>query len=88
MESHLGRNNLISIYTMFDLLKFKNDKAVITDRNEVFTYGQLSEEVERFASAFPQKGLVFTLRENLLGSFVGYVACMNKHIPQVLLDGS
>ena len=73
---------------MFDLLKFKNDKAVITDRNEVLTYGQLSEEVERFASAFPQKGLVFTLCENLLGSFVGYVACMNKHIPQVLLDGS
>lgn len=73
---------------MFELLKFKNNIAVITDRNKSLTYGQLAEEVERFASSFPRKGLVFTLCENLLGSFVGYVACMNKKIPQVLLDGS
>ena len=31
---------------------------------------------------------MFILCENLLGSFVGYVACMTKHIPSVLLDGS
>lgn len=73
---------------MFDLQRYKHNKAVITDRNELLTYGQLAEEVDRFASALPHKGLVFTLCENLLGSFVGYVACMNKQIPQVLLDGS
>lgn len=73
---------------MFDLHKFKKNIAVITDRNESLTYDQLAEEVERFASILPHKGLVFTLCENLLGSFVGYVACMNMHIPQVLLDGS
>lgn len=73
---------------MFDLLQFKNNVAVITDRGESLTYGQLAEEVELMAAAFPRKGLVFTLCENLLGSFVGYVACMNKRIPQVLLDGS
>ena len=73
---------------MFDLQQFKERTAVVSDRGESLTYGQLSEEVERMASAFPRKGLVFTLCENLLGSFVGYVACMNKKIPQVLLDGS
>lgn len=73
---------------MFDLFDYKNRVAVITDRSESLTYGELAEEVERFASFFSQKGLVFTLCENLLGSFVGYVACMNKGIPQVLLDGS
>ena len=73
---------------MFDLLKYKDNLAVVTDRGESLTYGQLGEEVERFAAAFPTKGLIFTLCENLLGSFVGYVACMNRHIPQVLLDGS
>ena len=73
---------------MFDLLQYKENVAVITDRGESLTYGQLSEEVERMAAAFPRRGLVFTLCENLLGSFVGYVACMNKNIPQVLLDGS
>ena len=51
-----------NIYNV-DLLKFKNDKAVITDRNEVLTYGQLSEEVERFASAFLRKVWCLRLRE-------------------------
>ena len=73
---------------MFDLQQFKERTAVVSDRGESMTYGQLSEEVERMAAAFPRKGLVFTLCENLLGSFVGYVTCMNKKIPQVLLDGS
>lgn len=73
---------------MFDLLKFKDNVAVMTDRGESLTYGQLADEVEKFASAFPRKGFVFTLCENVLGSFVGYVVCMNKNIPQVLLDGS
>lgn len=73
---------------MFDLQQFKEITAVITDRNEILTYQKLYEEVEQMASAFPRTGLVFTLCENLLGSFVGYVTCMNKHIPQVLLDGS
>ena len=73
---------------MFDLLKYKHNLAVVTDRKESLTYGDLSREVEKFATAFLSKGLVFTLCENLLGSFVGYVACMNRHIPQVLLDGS
>ncbi len=73
---------------MFDLSKHKDNLAVVTDRGESLTYRQLGEEVEQFAAAFPSSGLVFTLCENLLGSFVGYVACMNRHIPQVLLDGS
>ena len=73
---------------MFDLQQFKERTAVVSDCGESMTYGQLSEEVERMAAAFPRKGLVFTLCENLLGSFVGYVTCMNKKIPQVLLDGS
>lgn len=72
---------------MFDLLTFKDRHAVITDRNEVLTYGQFAEEVENFAAHY-KGGFVFTLCENVLGSFVGYMACMNKHIPQVLLDGS
>lgn len=73
---------------MFDLRKYTDKIAVRTDRNEVLTYNQLAEEVENFALKLPQKGLVFTLCENLLGAFVGYVTCMNKKVPQVLLDGS
>lgn len=72
---------------MFDFLQFSSYIAVITDRGEQFTYAQLADEVEKFATHY-KGGFVFTLCENVLGSFVGYVACMNKHIPQVLLDGS
>lgn len=72
---------------MFDLLQYSSHTAVITDRGEQLTYAQLANEVENFATHY-KGGFVFTLCENLLGSFVGYVACMNKHIPQVLLDGS
>ncbi|WP_288531051.1 AMP-binding protein [uncultured Bacteroides sp.] len=73
---------------MFDLLKYRDNTAVITDLGESLTYLELSEEVEKFVSVLTQKVLVFTLCENLLGAFVGYVACMNNNIPQVLLDGS
>lgn len=73
---------------MFNLLQYSSRTAVITDRGETLTYSQLNDEVVRFADALPHNGFVFTLCENVLGSFVGYVACMNKHIPQVLLDGS
>lgn len=73
---------------MFDLQKYAPNTAVITDCGESLTYGQLADEVEKFAASVPQKGFVFTLCENLLGSLVGYVACMNKGIQQVLLDGS
>ena len=72
---------------MFDLLQYSLRTAVITDRDEQLTYAQLADVVEKFASHCIG-GFVFTLCENVLGSFVGYVACMNKHIPQVLLDGS
>lgn len=76
------------IQMMFDLLKYEKQFAVVTDRGESLTYGELGKEVEKFHNAVPQKGLVFILCENVLGSFMGYVACINKHIPSVLLDGS
>lgn len=87
MEIHSRKKILISIFTMFDLLKFGDSIVVKTDREESLTYRQLAEEVEKFVLNH-KRGLIFTLCENLLGSFVGYVACMNKNIPQVLLDGS
>lgn len=73
---------------MFDLLNFKDNMAVVTDRGESLTYFQLQQEVEKFYAHIPAKGFLFCLCENVLPSLVGYVACMNKHVPAVLLDGS
>ena len=73
---------------MFNLEGYKQNTAVITDKGEWLTYNDLIAVTDAFAKAVPQKGLLFCLCENKLGSFVGYVACMEHHIPIVLLDGS
>ncbi len=73
---------------MYDLGKYFNNIAVITDKGEQLTYGELNEEAGRFANEINEKGLLFCLCENRIGSLVGYVACMENHIPIVLLDGS
>lgn len=73
---------------MFDLAKYKKRVAVITDKGESLNYERLAMEVKLFADAVTQKGLVFCLCENKLGSLVGYIACLEYHIPIVLLDGS
>jgi len=73
---------------MFDLNRNKLNIAVITDKGERLSYEELAAAAKSFADAVPQKGLLFCLCENRIGSFVGYVACMEHHIPIVLLDGS
>lgn len=72
---------------MFDCRSFSDNTAVITDKGERLTYGELVAEIARFAGVMEEKGLLFCLCENRLASFVGYVACMEHHIPIVLLDG-
>lgn len=73
---------------MFQLDKYKFNTAVITDKGERLTYEELATTAVSFAKAVPQKGLLFCLCENRIGSLVGYIACMENHIPIVLLDGS
>lgn len=73
---------------MFGLDTYNQKTAVITDKGEHLTYAELTAEIARFAGAITEKGLLFCLSENRLGSFVGYIACMEHHIPIVLLDGS
>jgi len=72
---------------MFNLDRYQNNIAVITDKGERLTYSELKAEVSKFADAISQNGLMFCLCENRLGSLVGYVSCLEHHIPIVLLDG-
>jgi acyl-coenzyme A synthetase/AMP-(fatty) acid ligase len=74
---------------MFNLNNHKQNTAVITDKGERLSYDELATTANDFANAISQKrGLLFCLCENRIGSLVGYVACMEHHIPIVLLDGS
>ena len=72
---------------MFHLENHKLNTAVITDRGERLSYEELATTANTFAKPVNQKGLLFCLCENRLGSLVGYVACIEHHIPIVLLDG-
>ena len=73
---------------MFNLDKYKQNTAIITDKGEWLTYSDIKVGTDAFAKAVPQKGLLFCLCENQIGSVMGYVACMEHHIPIVLLDGN
>jgi len=73
---------------MFDLLNYKTHTAVITDRGEQLSYEELDAQASQFAKIIQKNALLFCLCENRLGSLVGYVACMEHHVPIVLLDGS
>ena len=73
---------------MFNLDRYGDRLAVITDRGERLTYKELAGDAAGFAKAVVGKGLLFCLCENRLGSLVGYVACLEHGIPIVLLDGS
>ena len=72
---------------IFDLKKFADKTAVITDRGERLTYEELKTQSDKFAEAVKEKGLLICLCENRLGSLVGYVGCLEHQIPIVLLDG-
>lgn len=73
---------------MFNLNSYSRNTAVITDKGEWLAYSDLEAVAKDFAGAVSQKGLLFCLCENRIGSLVGYVACMEHNIPIVLLDGS
>jgi len=73
---------------MFNLDRYKQNTAVITEKGEQLTYSELASCAKVFTDAVPTKGLLFCLCENRIASLVGYVACLEHHIPIVLLDGS
>lgn len=69
---------------MFDLKRYSDRIAVITDSGEQLTYGQLDSMTKIEAP----RGLVFCLAKNTIDSLVGYIACLQSGLPIVMLDGS
>ncbi len=69
---------------MFNLDKYRNNIAVITDSGESLTYAELSQRT----SVSVPRGLVFCLAHNDLDKFLGYVTCLQSGLPIVMLDGS
>lgn len=70
----------------FDLAKYGTQPAVITDNGEQLSYQNLYHDSQSIAAHIPAGSFVFTLCENHIGAFVGYVAMLDNHKAQVLLD--
>lgn len=69
---------------MFNLSQYKDNIAVITDKDEQFTYAELDAK----CNVRVPRGLVFCLCDNTLSSLIGYLTCIQNKLPVVMLDGS
>lgn len=73
---------------LFDLDKYYNNTAVVTETGLTLSYVQLQLAADTVTEDMEPRKLTFCLCENTIGSFVGYVGFMTRNIPTVLLDGS
>ena len=73
---------------LFDLEKYHNNTAVVTETGLTLSYAQLELAADAVTEDMEPRKLTFCLCENTIGSFVGYVGFMTRNIPTVLLDGS
>lgn len=71
---------------MFDFLRYKNNQAVITDRGEALSYGELEQFSVLFSSKIVSGAFLLCLCDNTLASFLGYVSCIYRGIPLALVD--
>ena len=70
----------------FNLLTYADKTAILADNGEQLTYRELYHASQEIASHIPAGSFVFTLCGNCLGAATGYIALLDNHIAQVLLD--
>jgi len=73
---------------MWDLAKFNNKTAVITDNGEEYTYHDLAAETDKLAYQIKNRCLVIILCTNTIGCLIGYVSCIRKKIVPMMLDSN
>lgn len=70
---------------MWDLGKFSDNVAVITENGERVSYSALADYCSLLTRHIPHRCLVFNLCRNELGSLVGYTAFLNAKIVPLML---
>lgn len=71
---------------MWDLLKYKNNIAIINEKEEFLTYNQVYDIGEEIVKKIYGRCLIFSLCSNSIGSVVGYIAFLNHKIVPLMLD--
>ncbi len=70
---------------MWELDRFAEDTAILDDRGNSLTYGQLAEAGRALYAAVGRRCLVFCLCDNLIGSLVGYVGLVQHRVVPAML---
>lgn len=71
---------------MFNLDKYKDNTAIISDAGKTMTYAQLQEAADTLKSAMHKGELAFCLCTNTPECITGYVALLQSGVATVLLD--
>ena len=70
---------------MWELEKFRDNIAVITETGEQISYAKLAQSCSEFTSNIKKRCLIFNLCRNEIGSLVGYVGCLNAKIVPLMV---
>lgn len=71
---------------MWDLKKFNENIALISDTGERISYGELEDEGRKISDVINERCLVFSLCTNSIGSVIGYTGFLNHNIVPLLLN--
>ncbi len=71
---------------MFDLDRYKDNIAIISDAGKKLTYAQLQEEANKLKPSMKKGELAFCLCTNTPACIAGYVALLQSGMATVLLD--
>lgn len=70
----------------FELDKYKDNVALISDDGQIFSYGELYESSCSLSTVMKTRKLVFQLCENSIGSVLGYASFLNAGVVPVMLS--
>ena len=74
-------------FKFFDLKKFKNRIAIITETNKIYRYKDIDSLSNKFLLKLDQnKKLIFLLGQNNIDTIIGYIAFLKKNYAILIID--
>lgn len=73
---------------MWDLIKYKNNRALVDDSGLTITYEMLYEETMKMSKVINTRCTVLVLCSNKIGSIVGYVGFLNNKIVPIMINSN
>ncbi len=80
--------NKTEVFTPEEFLDFSafQDLVAVQTEDEAYTYRQLDEKAQKFASILKRGKVAFLLAKNTIGSIACYVGCIKNNVPVAVLD--